>query len=219
MKFSKETLNILKNFSNINSNLMLLPGNTLATISAQKNVLAEVTIPETIPVDFGIYDLSEFLGSISFFEDPDIEFTQKSALISENGHSINYKPSDSSVLALPPKNKIKFPSPEVEFDLPGEQLTKVIRIASVLKSTDVSVIGKNGELVISVSDIKNALANSYTYVVGKTDLVFQANIKVDNLKMIPQDYHVSISSKKISRWVANNNDMTVFVAIETTSTF
>lgn len=219
MKFSKETLNILKNFSGINSNLLLKSGNSLSTISAQKNVLAEVTIKETLPVDFGIYDLSEFLGSISFFDDPDIEFSEKEAIISENGYSINYKPSEAGVLALPPTNKIKFPTADVEFDLSGEQLAKMIRVASVLKSPDISVIGKDGKLSVSVSDIKNSLANSYSHNVGETDLTFQANIKVDNLKMIQQDYTVSISSKKISRWKAKDNDMTIFVAIEASSSF
>ena len=65
MQLSKETLNLIKNFASINGSLMLKSGNKLATISEGKNVMAEVTITETFPSDFGIYDLHEFLGVTS----------------------------------------------------------------------------------------------------------------------------------------------------------
>ena len=85
MKLSKDTVAIFKNFAGINSNLLLKAGNKLATISAQKNVMADVTVAETFP-DFGIYDLNEFLGAMSLFEDPDLEFGDKSVTISEAGN-------------------------------------------------------------------------------------------------------------------------------------
>jgi hypothetical protein len=219
MQFSKETIAILKNFSGINPNILLRPGNKLATISAQKNILAEVTIAETLPVEFGIYDLSEFLGIISLADAADIEFTDKVAVISDGVDSVEFKPADSGVLTLPPEKKINFPTPDVTFDLSAAYLNKLIRYASVMKLTDVSVIGKDGVLSLCAFDLKNPLSNSFKHTLGSTDKTFQANIKVDNLKMIQQDYTVSISSKKISRWVAKANDMTVFVAIEANSTF
>jgi hypothetical protein len=219
MQFSKETIAILKNFSGINSNILLRPGNKLATISAQKNILAEVSIPETLPVEFGIYDLSEFLGIISLSDSPDIEFTSKSAIISDGVDFVEFKPSDPGVLTLPPEKKINFPTPDVVFELTASDLNKLIRYASVMKLTDVSVIGKDGVLSICAFDLKNSLSNNFKHNIGTTDKTFQANIKVDNLKMIQQDYTVSISSKKISRWVAKTNDMTIFVAIEANSTF
>ena len=74
MKLSKDTLALFKNYAGINSNLLLKAGSKISTISAQKNVMSDVTVTETFPVDFGIYDLNEFLGAMSIFEDPaDIE--------------------------------------------------------------------------------------------------------------------------------------------------
>lgn len=61
MKFSNETLAILKNFSSINTNIIFKPGDTLATISNAKNIFAKATIKETIPNEFAIYDLTPFL--------------------------------------------------------------------------------------------------------------------------------------------------------------
>ena len=57
MKLSKQTVELFKNFSTINSNLLLKPGNKIGTISSQKNIMASNTIGETIPNEFGIYDL------------------------------------------------------------------------------------------------------------------------------------------------------------------
>ena len=40
---SKDTLNILKNFSGINSNLYVKPGSKITTMSPTKNIMAEVS--------------------------------------------------------------------------------------------------------------------------------------------------------------------------------
>jgi hypothetical protein len=220
MKISKETLQILKSFSAINANIMLREGNRLSTISPQKNVMVDVTVAETFPADFGIYDLSEFLGALSLFEDPEIEFKDKVAVLSSGSNSIRYFAAAPNVLVLPPEKKISFPSADVEFTLPAEVLVRAIRVASVLKSTDLCFVGEEGgELKIVVGDLKNVTANSFEVVIGKSNLSFKAVVKVDNLKMVQQEYKVSISSKKISRWVATSGDMTAFVALESNSSF
>jgi hypothetical protein len=219
MQISKETLQILKNFSGINSNILIKPGNRLATISPQKNVMAEVTVPETFPVEFGIYDLSELLGAVSLFDTPEIEFSSNKATISQGDKDIDYFASDVSVLTVPPEKKITFPTAVVEFDLPGTELTQIIRTASVLKATDLSVVGDGSSLRIVVSDLKNATSHKFNMHIGETDLTFRANIKIDNLKMIHQDYKVSIASKGITRWVDSADNMTVFVALEANSQF
>lgn len=222
MQISKETVQILKNFSGINSNLLFKPGNKLSTISPQKNVMAEVTVAETFPVEVGIYDLNKLLGLISEIDDPDVRFTDKSIVICEGAdgdNGVQLFASEPSLLTLPPEKKISFPSPDVEFVLTGAVLTHIQRLASLLKATDVSFVGKDGQLWIHVSDLKNTSSDNYKKRIGETDLSFRANIKIDNLKMIPQDYTVSISSKKISRWVDMAGNMTVFVALEANSQF
>jgi hypothetical protein len=45
------------------------------------------------------------------------------------------------------------------------------------------------------------------------------NLKVENLKMLPGDYEVSISSKKISRFKSPSSDLVYYVAVEADSTF
>ena len=218
MKLSKDTIAIIKNFAGINSNLLLKQGNKLATISEQKNVMADVTVSETFP-DFGIYDLNEFLGAMSLFDDPELTFEDKVCKITQGNMSIKYYAADATVLTAPSK-PITFPEAEINFDLSNQMLTMIQRTASVLKASDVSIVGSDGKITLVVGDKKNATGNSFSEPVGNTDKSFKVNLKVENLKMIPGDYTVSVSSKKISRFKSTTNgDLVYYVAVEADSTF
>jgi hypothetical protein len=217
MKLSKDTVTLFKNFAAINSNLLLKAGNQLSTISAQKNVMSDVTVVENFP-DFGIYDLNEFLGAMSLFEDPDLDFSDKYVTISEGGNSIKYFAADASVLTAPQKS-ITFPESDIDFTLTATMLAMILKTASVLRSADVAVIGDGSSMSIQVGDKKNATGNAYTANLGTTDKTFQVNLKVENLKMLLGDYQVSISSKKISRFAAVSSDLVYYVAVEADSSF
>ena len=217
MKLSKDTLALFKNFAGINSNLLLKAGNQLATISAQKNVMSDATVAETFP-DFGIYDLNEFLGAMSLFEDPELEFADKYVTISEGGNSIKYFAADASVLTAPQK-AITFPDSDIDFTMTAAMLNMIHKTASVLRAADVSVVGDGANMTIQVGDKKNATGNSYSATVGATDKTFRVNLKVENLKMLPGDYQVSVSSKKISRFQSASSDLVYYVAVEADSTF
>ena len=101
MKISKETVSILKTLANVNTNILLTPGSKLATISPQKNIVAEITVAESFPEEFGIYDLNEFLGVLSLFSDAELEFTDKQVTLSEGRSSIKYFAADASILVKP----------------------------------------------------------------------------------------------------------------------
>ena len=87
MKLSNGTVTVLKNFSTINPNLVIKAGNTISTMSAMKNIVAKAKVEETFPQDFAIYDLNEFLASISLFTNPDLEFKNDFVVITESGSS------------------------------------------------------------------------------------------------------------------------------------
>ena len=216
MKLSKETTALIKNFASINSNLLLKSGNKLATISAQKNVMADATVSETFP-DFGIYDLNEFLGAMSLFEDPELDFSEKYVTIKQGSMSIKYFAADASVLTAPQKS-ITFPDAEIQFNISAAMLSMVQRTSSVLRASDLTIVGDGSTITAVVGDKKNATGNSFSEPVGSTDKTFKVNLKVENLKMLPGDYTVSISSKKISRF-KGAGDLVYYVAVEADSTF
>lgn len=217
MKLSKETVALFKNFAGINSNLLLKSGSKLATISAQKNVMADATVGETFP-DFAIYDLNEFLGAMSLFDDPELTFQDKYVSISQGNMKIKFFAADASVLVAPQK-AITFPEAEINFTITADKLQMINRTASVLRAADVSIVGDGSTVTVVVGDKKNATGNSFSEPVGTTDKTFKVNLKVENLKMLPGDYEVSVSSKKISRFKSTATDLVYYVAVEADSTF
>ena len=218
MKLSKETLALFKNFASINSNLSLKEGSKITTVSVHKNILAEAVVEETFPTDFGIYDLNEFLGAMSLFESPELEFSEKSVNIREGKNGVRYFAANPSVLTVVPTTK-QFPTPDIEFDMPAAMLSQIQRVASILKVTDFSLIGDGSSVVVSVSDKSNSTGNTFTSEIGSSDKQFKVNFKVENLKMMAGDYRVSIGGKKISRFKSVNQQLTYYVAIELDSTF
>ena len=219
MELSKETLTLVKNFASINGSLMLKQGNKLSTISEGKNIMADVTITETLPMDFGIYDLNEFLNVVSLFPTTQLDFQEKYVLVSDGGKSrIKYFAAGEGVVKAAPAS-IKFPSADITFTLDAAQLAMIQRTSSALKASDVSIVGDGSTLKVLVSDKKNDTSNAYEVSIGETDEVFKANLKVENLKMLPNDYEVAISKKKISRFKHTASDLTYYVAVEADSEF
>ena len=74
MKLSDKTLTLLKNFSSINQSILFKEGSSLRTISVMKNILAEATIEEELPKDFGIYDLNQFLNGLNLHQNAELDF-------------------------------------------------------------------------------------------------------------------------------------------------
>jgi hypothetical protein len=218
MKLSKDTITILKNYASINSNMLITPGNILKTRTLANTLMSSATVPDTFPQEFGIYDLTEFLSVMALFQSPELEFNEKFVKISEGKNSIKYYSADSSVLEVPKKD-INFPETDIELLLTAEHLSLITKTASVLRSSDVSFIGVDGELKLFIGDKKNDTANSFEVAIGNTDLEFQVNFKVDILKFIPGEYQVSISSKRVSRFASTSSDLKYFVGIEQDSIF
>lgn len=219
MNLSKETLNLIKNFSIINGSLMIKKGSKLSTISEGRNVMAEAVVEEDFPVDFGIYDVNEFLGVASIFQNLNLEFNEKYVILSENEDSeIKYFAAGEGVVRSPP-NMIKFPGSDVSFDLTAAQIGMIQKVSSALKTSDVIIEGTDGRLRVVVSDKKNDTSNAYSMNLGSTGLEFKANLKIENLKLLPGDYEVAISKKKISRFKNKAVDLTYYIAIESDSEF
>lgn len=217
MKLSKDTQHLLKNFANINANLLLRQGNKLATMSENKTIIAEVTVAEQFPQNFGIYDVNEFLAVFTLFNDPDLLFNNDTVTIKEGKNQIVYKAAEETTLKTPTK-AIQFPDAEINFSLDSGDLEHIIKSANILKVSDVSFIGKDGKLTAVVIDKKNPLTNKFEIDVGTTDKSFQANMKIENFKMLPGSYDVSIAKMKIGRFKSTSNDLTYYVAVESDST-
>tara|TARA_R100000234_G_scaffold70337_1_gene43181 strand:+ start:22 stop:714 length:693 start_codon:yes stop_codon:yes gene_type:complete len=220
MNLSDNTLGILKNFAGINNSILVKEGNQLRTISVMKNILAEAEIPEDFPRQFGIYDLNQFLNGLSLHQDPDLDFSEQSYLtIIEGRRKVKYFFADPQVIIAPPEKEITLPTEDVCFQLESITLEKLLKAAAVYQLPDLSAISENGQIKLIVHDKKNDTSNEFAIVVGETDRVFSFNFKIENIKIIPGQYDVVISSKLLSRFVNNDLNLTYYIALEPDSTY
>ena len=214
MKISKETLSILKSFTTINPSIYVNPGHQLRTISTQKTVVAVAEVKDEFETPFGIYDLNQFLSAISIFDNPEFEFSDKFVEVSGAGASIKYGFADGNMIMQPPAKNLELPDTIVSFDLPESILKKTMQAANVLSLPNWTVKGENDEIAIVVADSKNSSSNAFRHVVGETDQEFELVFKVENIKPIMADYRVSISSKGISEFSADNGRLLYYIATE-----
>ena len=221
VKISKETLSVLKNFSQLNSNLLVKQGNMINTITGAKNVMAEATIEENFEVEFGIWDLNKFLGTVSLFDSPSFEFGEKSVRISgNNGSAVTYYYSEPSLLTVVNK-KVQMPETVISFEFTESMFSDLQRAASVLQLPDMSIRSEGGEIVAVALDKKDPTSNNYTVVLDdyRSDASFNFNFKIDNMKMLAGDYQVDICESVVSSFTNKNVDVKYWIALETDSTY
>ena len=220
MKLSESTVGLLKNFSSINQSILFKQGSKLRSISVMKNILVEANVAEEFPKDFGIYDLNQFLNGLSLHSSPDLDFERDQYVVIKEGKSRSkYFFADPSVIVAPPEKEITLPSEDVCFELTSQQLEKLKKAASVYQLPDVSAIGENGVIKLVSRDKKNDTSNDFSIIVGETDTEFVFNFKEENLKIIPGNYNVVVSSKLLSRFSNQNIDVRYYIAMEPDSTF
>jgi hypothetical protein len=220
MNLSSDTIIILKNFASINQSIFVRGGSTLKTMSVMKNVLAEATVEEEFPKDFAIYDLNQFLNGISLHDAPELDFSNESYLtIREGKRRVKYFFADPSVIVSPPEKEIQVPSNDVEFQLEHSQLEKLLKASSIYQLPDLAAVGENGVISMVVRDKKNDTSNEFSIVVGETNQEFTMNFKVENIKIVPGSYDVTISKRLISKFQSRSRNLTYWIALEPDSTF
>ena len=224
MKLSNETLGVLKNFGAINDGILFKKGKTLKTVSSHKNILAEVNIQEEIPVDFGIYNLNEFLSVVSMHkDDPSFEFEDKQMLIVGNkGRSkIKYRFCEPTMIVVPPEKAIAMPDAEISFSLSAEDFEWVMRAAAVLSCPHVAIESDGSKISVVTLDLQNNSAHTDSLEIGdgngnKYRMIF----KTDNIsKVLPGSYDVQISSKGISHFKNKNVPLQYWITTEQGSKF
>ena len=219
MKLSKGTIDILKNFSSINSNLCVKTGNTLLTMSPNKSVVAQAVVVEEFEQDFGIFNLSEFLGVFNLFKDPELEFAEKFLTFKESRNRIRYAFAESELLTYPPKG-VTMPDTKVSFTLRADDLSKILKTSGVIGAPDIEFRGSEGHIVAVLQDVSNEYCNQLEIdLETETDQEFHVFLKVENIKMLPGEYTVNISSKRIIEFINEERAQKYWVAAEQNSVF
>ena len=215
MKLSENTLTILKNFASINSGIVLKKGKVQKTISPDKVILAEVTLDDEISADFGVYDLPQFLGTVSTIGEPDIEFADNRAVMSDGSIKLNYYSCSPNLITAPPDKNLEMKQVDVQFTLTSANMQKLLRLAAMNEMTNLTVVGKNGKLHIKAHIKENDTSNYATLEISDyTGADFEKSFKTDNLKVIPDDYDISITFAGFALFASKNRNLKYFIALE-----
>ncbi len=222
MKLNQNTIDTLKNFAGINTNILIKQGDELSTISTMRNIFAKAKISDQFTNEFGIYDLNEFLSAVSGFSKPELSLQDKYMTISSEGSKskVKYFYSDPSVIVSPTK-EVNMPEADVTFSLSSSNYKELLKMAAILKSPDLALIGtKGGDIILKVCDKKNNTSNTFDIVVGQgatADYTFY--FKVENMKLLDGTYDVEISSKNISHYTNKSSSVEYWIALEPESTY
>jgi hypothetical protein len=217
MKFSEQTLTVLKSFASINKSILMQPGNVLKTITPEKTLVAQATIQDQIPGTACVYDLSRFLSILSLHEAPEVDFQDKYFVITEGKRRTKYAFADVSMIHTPPDKEITIPSSDVQVNVSWDDLQSVLKAAGVLQFSEVAFVGQEGKVFLKAVDTSSPNADDYGIEIGETADEFSIVIKTDNLKLLPQNYQVTLCAKGISEF--KGDSATYFVAIDTKSTY
>lgn len=223
MELSENTLNVLRNFSGINQNMLIKSGTNIKTISEARNVVATADVTEEFPKDFGIYDLNEFIGVMGLVDTPSLKFDEDYVTVSDSsGRSkVKYFYAAEETLTAPTKD-VTMPDADVKFTLDNSTLNKLKKAASTLGHSEVSIKAKDGVLSLSVVENQNATSNAFSIDIDgefKQDAVFNFIISISNLKILPGDYEVEISSKLITQFKNKEIPLKYWIALEKSSTY
>ena len=221
MKLSRHTLNMLKNFSDINMSIEIKEGNILRTVSVQKNILAQAELEDSFPQDFAIYELNRFLGAVSLFDDPEFKFNGKSVSVGTDKNSVDYVYCDPSMIVTPPEKNISFPDAEVKIVLLERNLSQIMKAANVLGTPEIAIEGKpETNITIKALDVNNDSTDTYSVELdSKATTDFRFVFKTENMKMVQGDYDLEISSKGISHFTAQTSKLEYWIATEASSTY
>ena len=237
IQLSKSTIDLLRNFSTINKSIIIEEGSYVQTMSVNKNIIGMGKIKEFIPCDMAIYDLPLFLGALSLFKKPWLNFPDDKRVIifdeDTKGKTVFYY-SDPEIIVTPPEFNKDLPEQELMFNLPQSDLTQLMQAAKVYGVEDLCINGYKGEYSICVRDNKNKTSNVFSLPLKKVNFfqglqtegeeeykltaertTFCFCFKVENLKLQDASYHVVISNRNIANFCSmTHSELNYFVAME-----
>jgi hypothetical protein len=216
MKLNDRTLTVLKNFAGINSGLVIRPGKVQKTVSPENTILVEAHLEDEFNSTFGIYELNQFLSNVTTLNNPEMTFTDNSVIMKDNDLELNYYSCSPNLINSPPEGKeLVMKDPDVTFNINYSNFQKIIKLSIMNELPTLTVMGKNGGIFIQTHDSKNDTSNFASSKVADYDgNDFSVMFKVENLKLIPDDYKVEIKVGGFSCWTNKTETLKYFIAME-----
>lgn len=221
LNISKNTLAILKNFADLNSNILIKPGNVIRTVNVARTAMAEAKVPEQFEQEFGIWNLDQFLGVISLCSNPTFYFEEKKVNIkSSTGGNFEYFYAEPRLLTVPTKEPW-MPRITATARIDESVFSEINRVASVLKVDDVSFISSEDGIMAIVTDLNDPTSHQYSIDLGgdNNGHTFEVNLKISNIQILNGGYKISFSENRMMILENEITDLTYWFGAESTSTY
>lgn len=210
MKLSRNTLDVLKNFSTINPSILFLEGNKQKTITpVGTTCYAAVTLEEEFPREFGVADLNKFLGVFSLFEDPELEFGEYSVTFSEGKRKASFRYAAPETIRFPPKDKnVAIGDVLEQYEISSDDLKSLFRATALYGQDMLSFEGDGENTILRTIDPEEKGSDGASLVLGQTTKKFRYVVTIENMKIMNgHDYDILITSKKLIVMKSKTTDL------------
>jgi hypothetical protein len=157
------------------------------------------------------------LSTLSFYEDPEVTFNEKNFTVSKDGSQTTLAYVSEDTIKVPPEKDLTLSSIDVSFNISAKSLSNIQKMIGALGLPEVAIIGDGANLSVAAIDSKNANSDSHNEIVGTTDKNFRLIFKAENLKVIPGDYSIDVSSRGISHF--KGAEAEYWIVVEQNSTY
>ena len=213
MQISNETTQILKNFASINNSILFREGDVIATITSAKSIFARAQVAEYFPKEVAIYDLSKVLALLSIRENQEIDFGDKALTISKDNAKFEYFYASKDLVKGAPEKTIEVDD-FFKFKLTAEDVGMINKAAAITEAPNISITCKNQTVMLTVGDRKNQSANNFKKTIGTGLQDFDVFIAVENFKVIPDAYEVTVSQRKFLHFQHETKNLQYWIACE-----
>lgn len=195
MILSDNTLAVLKNFSQLNVSLHVLPGNTIKTITPSKSVFASFAADDTFDTEFAIYELPRFLSCLALLDGPELVFHDDRIEMRKGGQVVTYRTCNPEMVQSAAKINVKQLSHQTKFPLTRADLAMLKKAAMTLKLDTIRFYAETGAVYMAAKSSGNPKADGYRKVIGEGVEDFSVEIDIENMKMLDDDYAVGIQGR------------------------
>jgi hypothetical protein len=211
------TIEILKNFANINNQVVFKAGSAQRACNDTRNFIADAELNEPFPRECALYELGRLLGIIDACKTntntlPTIVFGPSSLVVKHDYGKVTIPYAHADVISAPPGVQFYLKKSIATFDLTESLWTKIKHTASWLQATSLYIIiNTGGELVLKLVNERDKggdASGSASYNMPNTHVQEAVDntwaVKFDTLKLISGNYTVEVGQ------VGNSNGTTLF---------
>ena len=215
MKISKETLIVLKNFTNINNCLATKGGNTIVSVSPEEHIIGVADVKEDFP-EFAIFDMTDFLNIINIFDlsCTDFDFQEDRVVISDGTSRLEYFYSEAELLPgfqnVKPPEKIKaFADFDGEFDIDKTSIQRCLKAANIMDCNAIRIKMEDGQGTLKIFNDDVAGNNFKLSVSGEGNC--DIKVDIDNIHILPGSYTISVKNDTVIRFANNDYPVMYFI--------